>query len=214
MKKLFTSIRKNDLVMVKSLLDKNPELISSVSHGSPKKDDGQSLLQVALKASSAEMVNLLLHYGADVNFMEDEDSANDWRTPVLHDAINRAVMCSRWNNVGINGFEVMSTEKESNEAFEILEKMIKLGADVNGKDSYGNACLDRACLQARQILPRNKEDDSRILTLELHKDIARIFDLLISSGADMEYIAPNAFGKTYAESYGNETVGIFIRGTR
>jgi hypothetical protein len=210
MKKLFNSIRKNDLSAVEALLLKNPSIISEVSHGAPKKDDGQSPLQVALKAASSEMVNLLLHYGADVNFMEDEDSANDWRAPALHDAINRAVMCSRWNNVGINGFEVMSTEKESNEAFEILEKMIKLGADVNGKDSYGNACLDRACLQARQILPRNKEDDSRILTLELHKDIARIFDLLISSGADMEYIAPNAFGKTYAESYGNEIVGFFL----
>ena len=210
MKKLFTAIRKNDLAAVEELLSKNPSIISEVSHGAPKKDDGQSPLQVALKAASSEMVNLLLDYGADVNFMEDEDSANDWRTPVLHDAINRAVMCSRWNNVGINGFEVMSTEKEADEAFEILEKMIKLGADVNSKDSYGNACLDRACLQARQILPRNKEDDSRILTPELHKDIARIFDLLISSGADMEYIAPNAFGKTYAESYGNETVGFFL----
>ncbi len=150
MKKLFTSIRKNDLAMVKSLLDKNPALISSVSHGAPKKDDGQSPLQVALKAASSSVVHLLLDRGADVNFMEDETCANFWRAPVLHDAINRAVMCSRWNTVGINGFEVMSTEKEADEAFEILEKMVKLGADVNGKDSCGNAAsTERACRQGR-----------------------------------------------------------------
>ena len=211
MKKLFTAIRKNDLAAVEELLSKNPSIISEVSHGSPKKDDRQSPLQVALKSSSAEMVNLLLDYGADVNFMEDEDSANDWRTPVLHDAINRAVMCSRWNNVGINGFEVMSTEREADEAFEILEKMIKLGADVNGKDSYGNACLDKACLQARQILPRSNDDCYRTLTPELRSDLARIFRLLIESGADTAYISPNSFGKTYKESYANEPVGEFLK---
>jgi len=211
MKKLFTAIRKNDFDTVKALLSKNPAIISEVSYGTPKKDDGQSPLQVALKAASSSIVHLLIENGADVNFIEDETSANSWRTPVLHDAVNRAVMCSRWNTVGINGFEVMSTEKEADEAFEILEKMIKLGADVNGKDSYGSACLDRACLQARQILPRNKGDDSRVLTLELYADIKRIFILLISHGADMNYIAPNAFGKTYEEAYGNEMLGTFLK---
>lgn len=211
MKKLFTAIRKNDFDTVKALLSKDPAIISEVSHGAPKRDEGQSPLQVALKAASSPIVHLLLDRGADVNFIENEADASSLRTPVLHDAINRAVMCTRWNTVGINGFEVMSTEKEADEAFEILEKIVKLGADVNSKDSYGNACLDRAILQARQILPRNKEDGSRILTPELYADISRTFDLLISCGADREYIAPYAFGKTYAETYGSETVGIFIK---
>ncbi|MBQ9746795.1 MAG: ankyrin repeat domain-containing protein, partial [Clostridia bacterium] len=136
---------------------------------------------------------------------------NPWRAPALHDAINRAVMCSRWNGTGINGFEVMSTEKEADAAFEILEKMIKLGADVNGKDSYGNACMNRACLQAKQILPRGKDDDSRIVTPELRADLARIFRLLIENGADMKYISPNSFGKTYFEEYGSEAVGEFLK---
>ena len=60
MKKLFTAIRKCDLETVKSLLDKSPELISCISVGAPKKDEGQSPLQVALKASSVEIVDLLL----------------------------------------------------------------------------------------------------------------------------------------------------------
>ena len=211
MKKLFTAIQKNDIVTVKALLDKSSNLISCTSKGTPKKYDGQSPLQVALKTASTELINLLLTYHPDVNFMEDESCVNEWRAPVIHDAINRAIMFSRWNCKNINGqTEVYNTKEEADESFTILQKIIALGADVNAKDSYGNACMNRACLQARQILPRKGSDD-RVLTSELRFDLARIFDLLISSGADMDYIAPNAFGKKYREEYADEPVGEFIR---
>lgn len=209
MKKLFTAIQKNDITTVKALLDKLPELISCTLKGTPKKYDGQSPLQVALKDSSTEMIELLLEYHPDVNFIEDESCANPWRAPVIHDAINRAIMYSRWNVNRPDGLEVENTKEEADAAFAILQKLISLGADVNAKDSYGNACIDRACLQARQILPAKGSND-RILTEELRSDISRIFDLLISSGADMAYIAPNAWGKTYIGQYGNETVGEFL----
>lgn len=209
MKKLFTAIQKNDIATVKALLDKLPELISCTLKGTPKKYDGQSPLQVALKDSSTEMIELLLEYHPDVNFIEDESCANTWRVPVIHDAINRAIMYSRWNVNRPDGLEVENTKEEADAAFAILQKLISLGADVNAKDSYGNACIDRACLQARQILPIKGSND-RILTAELRSDISRIFDLLISSGADMDYIAPNAWGKTYKEQYGNDAVGEFI----
>ena len=209
MKKLFTAIQKNDIATVKALLDKSPELISCTLKGTPKKYDGQSPLQVALKDSSTEMIELLLEYHPDVSFIEDESCANPWRAPVIHDAINRAIVYSRWNVNRPDGLEVENTKEEADAAFAILQKLISLGADVNAKDSYGNACIDRACLQARQILPI-KDSNDRILTAELRSDISRIFDLLISSGADMAYIAPNAWGKTYIEQYGNETVGEFL----
>ena len=209
MKKLFTAIQKNDITTVKALLDKSPELVSCTLKGTPKKYDGQSPLQVALKDSSTEMIELLLEYHPDVNFIEDESCANTWRAPVIHDAINRAILYSRWNVNRPDGLEVENTKEEADAAFAILKKLISLGADVNAKDSYGNACIDRACLQARQILPIKGSND-RILTAELRSDISRIFDLLISSGADMDYIAPNAWGKTYKEQYGNETVGVFL----
>ena len=209
MKKLFTAIQKNDITTVKALLDKLPELISCTLKGTPKKYDGQSPLQVALKDSSTEMIELLLEYHPDVNFIEDESCANPWRAPVIHDAINRAIMYSRWNVNRPDGLEVENTKEEADAAFAILQKLISLGADVNAKDSYGNACIDRACLQARQTLPTKGSND-RILTEELRSDISRIFDLLISSGADMAYIAPNAWGKTYIGQYGNETVGEFL----
>ena len=52
MKKLFIAIQKNDIITVKALLDKSPNLISCTSKGAPKKYDGQSPLQVALKTAS------------------------------------------------------------------------------------------------------------------------------------------------------------------
>ena len=205
MKKLFTAIQKNDMVTVKTLLNKSPELISCTLKGTPKKYDGQSPLQVALKDSSTEMIELLLEYHPDVNFIEDESCANTWRAPVIHDAINRAIMYSRWNVNRLDGLEVYNTKEEADAAFAILNKLISLGADVNAKDSFGNACIDRACLQARQILPAQGSND-RILTSELHFDINRIFNILVTNGADLTYIETNAFGKNYIEQYKNEYV--------
>ena len=207
MKKLFNAIRENDIDSVKKIIESTPDVISCVSVGAPKKDEGQSPLQVALKASSAEIVNYLLDVGADVNFMEAE---GHWRAPVIHDAINRAVMCSRWNVNRCGELEVFSTKNDADEAFEILKKIISLGADVNAKDSVGNTPLNRACLQARQILPRTNNDDDRVLTDELASDISRIFKLIIDSGADVNYVHPNT-GKTCAEDYANETLEIFLR---
>ena len=210
MKKLFTAIQKNDHATVAALLDKSPELIRCVHQGNPKKFDGQSPLQVALKTADTQMVELLLTFCPDVNFMETESCANDWRAPVLHDAIDRAIMSVRWNINRPDGLEVFNTQAQADDAFAILHRLVELGADVNAKDSYGNACMDRACLQARQILPRPNSDD-RLLTDELRHDLSRIFDLLKQNGADMDYVAPNAFGKTYAEQYVDEAIGFFLQ---
>ncbi len=209
MKKLFTAIQKNDLETVRDLLDNDPELISCTLKGTPKKYDGQSPLQVALKASSSDMIKLLLTYKPDVNFIEDEACINVWRTPVIHDAINYAVMYSRWNVKRPEGIELFNNEKIADEAFSILKTIIDMGADVNAKDSFGNACINRLCLQARQILPR-KDSDDRVFTPEIRSDISRIFKLLIEKGADLNYVAPNAFGKTYKEEYADEAIGGFL----
>lgn len=209
MKKLFNDIRKNDIATLKALLEKDPRLINCVFSGTPKKYDGQSLLQVALKESSTDIINCLLDNNADVNFIEDESCANDWRAPVIHDAINRAIMHSRWTVTQGSTIEVFGTQQCSDEAFAVLERIISLGADVNAKDSYGNACMDRACLQANMIL-HGTNDDIRVLTDELKSDLSRIFELLIKSGADMNYISPNSFGKTYFERYGDGVLGQFL----
>lgn len=117
MKKLFTAIQHNDMETVRNLPDKDPVLISCTRKGPPKKYDGQSPLQVALKASNTEMIELLLTYQPNVNFIEEETCKNPWRAPVIHDAIERAILRSRWNLRRPEGLEVFNDETTAEEAF-------------------------------------------------------------------------------------------------
>ena len=169
MKKLFTAIRASDFEMVRLIIEKKPELVNCVAKQPPKKDDGQSPLQVALKTGNTAIANYLLDMGADVNFIEDESCCNAWRTPVIHDAINCAVMSCRWNTNDENmGFKVFSTKEKAN----------------------------RFALQAKQILPsynyvEHREGKDRIFTEELHEDLRSVLQALKDAGADDSYIAPN-----------------------
>lgn len=203
---------------VRELLEKKPELVCCIAKQPPKSDDGQSPLQVALKNGCLEIADLLLDKGADVNFMESSDCCNLWRAPVLHDAINAAVMCSRWNTSAteIRPFTVFSTKERADQALAVLKRMILLGADVNATDSFGNTGLIRATLQARQILPEYNHAEKKVLadrvfTDELRLDLQRIFDLLIESGADVEclYRVDSKIGKSCAELFENEPVTVF-----
>ena len=216
MKKLFVAIRKNDFDTVKHLIKKKPELIECVAKQPPKKDDGQSPLQVSLKTGKLDIADYLIELGADINFIESE-SCNEWKAPVIHDAINAAVMCSRWNvnSELYGGIKVFHSKAEADRAFQTLQKIVDLGADVNAVDSYGNSCLCRASLQARQILPsfnytEKKLSDDRILTKELETDLTRIFDLLFEYGANIDYIVPN-FGYSLKEMYKDEPLERFLR---
>ena len=197
MKKLFTAIRSSDLEMVQQLIEKKPALANCVAKQPPKKDDGQSPLQVALKTGNIAIANYLLDMGADVRFIEDESCCNAWRTPVLHDAINCVVMCCRWNTNDTHmGFRVFSTKERAVEALAVLKRMLAMGADVNALDSYGNSGLNRFALQAKQILPsynyaEHREGTDRVFTDELHEDLRAVLQTLKDSGADATYKAPN-----------------------
>ncbi len=197
MKKLFTAIRASDLETVRQIIEKKPELVNCVAKQPPKKDDGQSPLQVALKTGNTTVAGYLLDMGADVNFIEDASCCNAWRTPVFHDAINCAVMTCRWNtNDKYMGFRVFSTEDRAAEALGILKRMLDMGADVNALDSYGNSGLNRFALQAKQILPsynyaEHREGTDRIFTEELHEDLRGVLQALKDAGADISYEAPN-----------------------
>lgn len=197
MKKLFKAIRNSDINEVKEIITKKPELVNCVAKQPPKKDDGQSPLQVAFKTENTDIAEYLIDMGANVNFIEDESCCNSWRTPVLHDAINCAVMLSRWNtNDDLRGFKVYSTKERADEGLRLLKKMIATGADVNAVDSHGNSVLNRFVLQANQILPsynyvEHKEGKNRLFTDELHTDLRNILQELKDAGADVNYKAPN-----------------------
>lgn len=195
MKKLFTAIRKSDLDAVRSMLEKDPSLVNCTAKSPPKKDAGQSPLQVALKTGNAAIAAFLLDMGADVNFMESPDCGSNRRAPVLHDAINAAIMNSRWNTFTDGTLEVFGTAEQADAHFAILQRMLETGADVNAVDSAGNSCLWRAAIQAELILPGyNKTTKEvfrdRLLTRELAEDLSRIFRLLIARGADIEFPHP------------------------
>lgn len=208
MKKLFKAIRDKNIELVKQLIINDPVLVNCTAKQPPKKDDGQSPLQVALKTGAFDIADFLIDNGADLNFMEDESCCNTWRAPVIHDAINAAVMSSRWNtNNPYMGFEVYSTEENAITARKLLEKMLQLGSDINMLDSSGNSGIWRYCLQANQILPRfnyatNCECDDRIFTVELETDLLSILKLLFKYGADLSYVSPNV-GLTVKAFYAN-----------
>lgn len=198
MKKLFDAIRNSDIDLVKQIISDKPALVNCVAKKPPKKDDGQSPLQVALKTGNTAIANYLLDMGADVNFIEDEVTCcNAWRTPVLHDAINCAVMHSRWNiDDKFMGFRVFSEKRKAKAALDVLKRMLDMGADVNALDSYGNSALNRFALQAKQILPaynyaEHREESDRVFTKELHEDLRNILQALKDAGADPSYKAPN-----------------------
>nr|WP_325229008.1 ankyrin repeat domain-containing protein [uncultured Oscillibacter sp.] len=217
MKKLFQAIRRGDAAAVRELLEKKPELIACTAKQPPKKDDGQSPLQVALKTNHLEIAADLLDLGADVNFMEAEDCASGWRAPVLHDAINAAVMNSRWNvnsQALYGGIKVFRTREEADRAYCLLKRMLDLGADTGGVDSYGNSCVWRLCLQARQILPvyhhsTRTVGTDRVLTPELREDLTRIFSLLHDRGMDLDYAKPGDTATVHS-LYKNEPVAQFL----
>lgn len=193
MKTLFLAIRHNDLHKVKNIIDINPELVHCTAKQPPKKDDGQSPLQVALKTGHFAIADYLLDMGADPNFMESEDCYyNKWRAPALHDAIRAAVMESRCS-VQREGsvYEVMSKPDNTEEAFRVLEKMISFGGDVNKLDSVGVNSVWRFFLDAQQILPRYDGDMTYLFSDDVHSDLLRILKLLKSSGARFDIVHPS-----------------------
>ena len=193
MKKLFAAIRKKENDTLREILAKKPELVRCTAKQPPKKDDGQSPLQVAFKTGNFEAANLLLDLGADVNFMEDESCCNDWRAPVLCDAITAAVMCCRHNSHTDLGTRVLvrehSSRERADEAFAALKRVLELGADVTKRESYGTTAAERLCVTAEQILPRyswgqHKAFKTAVVTPEWQSDLSRIVALLREYGAD------------------------------
>ncbi len=196
------------------MLETQPTLLSATVKAPPKKDDGQSALQLAIRNQQFDIANYLLDLGANVNFMEAETCCNEWRMPVLQDAITNAVMLTRWNVVRPDGtLEVYYSSAQADMAYALLKRMLELGADIYAKDSYGNSCLERAILQARQILPccvpgTTELRKDRIITDELKDDLTRVFRLLFDAGASFKACEKYTI---LAQIYQNEPIMEFLR---
>lgn len=171
MKKLFTVIRQGKLDEVKSIIEKKPELVNCISGALPKKDHGQSPLQVALKTGNYEIADYLIEHGADINFMEAEDDDPGLRAPVLFDAINSTIISLCYKRFD-----------ESEIAFGYVKKLVERGADVNKLASNGfdaiNWSVSRAELlfESASVYPQSQQ--------AVRKQLTKILDLLIENGAD------------------------------
>ncbi|TND07973.1 MAG: hypothetical protein FD123_2781 [Bacteroidetes bacterium] len=169
-KLFFKTIREGNLARIAELVRSDKAYLSVCNFAPPKKDDGQSGLQVAFKSRNIEIARFLIEQGADVNFKEK--SANEWNSPVLHFCITATV------------FNTNTLQKDRSRfdfALPVLQLMMDKGADPNAIDSYGNNCLNRAILDADQMIDHpnaNLEDD--ILLNQLRS----VFQVLIAAGAD------------------------------
>ncbi|MEO6436490.1 MAG: hypothetical protein ABIP55_12125 [Tepidisphaeraceae bacterium] len=102
----------------------------------------------------------------------EESTINEWRTPVLHDAIRAAVFSSQLGDFA--------------SAIRTMKKMLERGADANALDSYGNTCLMRAIQDAKQRIQGAGADVRAKLLVE----IGEVFAALIKAGADVHMQRP------------------------
>ncbi len=195
MQKTFQLLRRGDIEGVRQILDKKPEEVNAVSGDKPKRDQGQSLLQVAIKSGHLDIADLLIDRGADLNFIEEPTELNPFCQPVIQTAGGRAVfdcrrMIKRWNGQ----YEMYSSKEKADQSFKVFKKMLELGADISQKDSHGGTLLQTILIETKEVLPfyswRTKEtSDNVLITDELRHDLNRIYDLLIRYGVTSEEIS-------------------------
>ena len=174
MKKLFKAIRQNDLDEVKAIIEKKPTLVACVSTPPPKKDVGQSPLQVAIKVHSFDIANYLIDKDADVNFMESEDCGSSQRMPLLHDCIIGIFisMCYGMKNIEISDKYIM-----------LLKKLLEHGADPNKRNTSDFAALDVCVHRASYVL--DNEVYSNVHEF-IEVQLERVLDLLLEYGAEFK----------------------------
>ena len=195
MQKTFQLLRRGDIEGVRQILDRKPEEVNAVSGDKPKRDQGQSLLQVAIKSGHLDIADLLIDRGADLNFIEEPTERNPFCQPVIQTAGGRAVfdcrrMIKRWNGQ----YEMYSSKEKADQSFKVFEKMLELGADITQKDSHGGTLLQNILIETKEVLPsyywKTKEtSDNVLITDELRHDLNRIYDLLIRYGVTSEEIS-------------------------
>ncbi|HEX2848565.1 MAG TPA: hypothetical protein VHN59_18615 [Chitinophagaceae bacterium] len=171
-KAFFKAITGSDFQKVSELLNSDKEYLTVCNVAPPKKDDGQSGLQVAFKTGNFDIARLLIEQGADINFMETS-AINEWTAPVLHDCIRAAIF---------NSYTVQKDTTRFDKAFSLLQLMLNRKSNPNSTDSYGNNCLHRAIMDSRQMIDNPGADLTNGVLLQ---QLRKIFKVLIAAGADI-----------------------------
>lgn len=176
MNKLFKDIRHSDVDAVQAAISKNITVVNEVyTAKAPKKDIGQSPLQVAIKCGEFEIIELLLENGADPDFMENPELVPPHSVcmSVLHDAIIGVFssLCYK---------QYVSSEKYVN----LIKTLLEKGANPNQKTSSKVLPIGMTVRQAEGILCHESAypDIQEIVRNRLFE----VLDLLIKYGADKE----------------------------
>lgn len=219
MKKLFQDIRHNDVDAVRTAIAKNPNVVNEYFDGkAPKKDIGQSPLQVAVKCGQFEIIDLLLENGADPDFMEDPAIVppNSICMSVLHDAIIGAMDTLLYGEY----------YEDSEKYVRLIEVLLEKGADPNketcSKDfpQIANPPVSTLIIHATENLGRygrfHYSHDAALFEAS-KKNLFEILDLLKKYGADFDKWLdsdPRRTGRTFRKNYlddfvpeGNEPYG-------
>lgn len=176
MNKLFKDIRHSDIEAVRQVISKNVTVVNEVYNAkAPKKDIGQSPLQVAIKCGEFEIAELLLKNGADPDFIEDSALVppNSVCMSVLHDAIIGvfdSLCCKQYDN----------SEKYVN----LIEVLLKKGANPNQKTASDVLPIGTAVNEAEMIFERESAYPNIQKTAK--ERLFEVLDLLIKYGADKE----------------------------
>ncbi len=189
---MFKEIRHGEIEKIRMRIEKNPAVVNEIYTGTkPKKDIGQSPLQVAIKCGQFEVIDLLLDHGADPDFMENRadqpaDTNDYYFMPmsVLHDAI-----------MGVFGSLPYGEYERSENYVKRIAKLLALGANPN-KESFPHPRTNRTTLpletlaaQADEVLHRYQARDSERVTKKYDaakKHLFEILDLLKKYGVDFE----------------------------
>jgi len=176
MNKLFKDIRHSDVDAVRAAISKNIAVVNEVyTAKTPKKDIGQSPLQVAIKCGEFEIIELLLENGADPDFMENPEliPPHSVCMSVLHDAIIGVFSSLCYE-------QYISSEKYVN----LIEVLLKRGANPNRKTSSKVLPIGTTVRQAEGILCHESAypDIQEIARNRLFE----VLDLLIKYGANKE----------------------------
>ncbi len=191
MNTMFKEIRHGEIEKIRARIAKNSAVVNEIYTGTrPKKDIGQSPLQVAVKCGQFEIIDLLLDNGADPDFMEnradqpaDTDDYYFMPMPVLCDAINGA-----FDSLPYSEF------KRSENYVKLIARLLELGADPN-KESYPHPLLGYTVLPlqtlataANEILHRYGESgyEREQKYDAAKKHLFEILDLLKRYGADFD----------------------------
>jgi hypothetical protein len=169
----FQAVRRGDLAEVAKLMQTDKGYLAVCNFAPPKKDDGQSGLQVAFKTGQFAIAELLIENGADVNFQETS-TVNVWTAPVLHDCIRATIF---------NTYLLQPDTNRFDQAITLLQLLLQKGASPHAQDSYGNGSLHRALLDAKQVLDHPQAAAKQPLLLQ---QVKQVFATLLAAGADPE----------------------------